>query len=49
MRYYVRSTDGQDYAVTLWVDGQKVWRTRDDAIEECRALSEPGAYVWGTS
>lgn len=49
MHYFVRSTDGADYSVGLWNDGE--WRPlcKADALRECALLDEPGAYVWGKS
>lgn len=46
-RYFVRSGDGIDYAVTIWMNGEQYDRSREDALDELSQLNEPGAYVWG--
>jgi hypothetical protein len=49
MRYYVRSSDGADYLVAWWQDGEQTFGGRGDAMRELRMLDESGAYVWGRS
>lgn len=47
LTYYVRDSDGHDFRVGVWREGEWHKGSRADALRERDILDEPGSYVWG--
>ena len=49
MQWFVRSTDGTNYRVGQWFDGQWFPGDRARAEREHALLGEPGSWIWASS